>query len=287
MAWWVGVIGGGILIYKLILELGLIEQNWQWLAPGERGILRGMIWGDESFLGDGLRESFKNSGLWHLVVVSGSNMMLLSRVVIEVLAPWWGRRRARIVGLGLVWLYAAGVGWQVPVVRALLMVTLIVVAEWWGRRPDSLRVLAVVVAIMWWADGGMWQSVSFWLSMAAYIGVVSAKRGGGWLGEWGRSIWVAAWVAPILALVFDRFGPMMLVTNVLVLPAAEAAVVLGGMGLVLGQVVMLAAYPFLWWIRVVAEWSGGSDWLVTTREVNWLMVAGWYLLLIWWWRRRK
>src|SRR5439155_23982736 len=50
-------------------------------APGltgeRRAVLEGVVLGDDAGLGEGLKTSFRRSGLYHLLAVSGQNVILL------------------------------------------------------------------------------------------------------------------------------------------------------------------------------------------------------------------
>ncbi|MBU1117491.1 ComEC/Rec2 family competence protein, partial [Patescibacteria group bacterium] len=100
----------------------------------ESGLLMGMVWGEKSGLPKGLYELLINTGLIHIVVVSGANLMIVARSLVETLAKYVGRKSAIIGGGGIVLFYVNLVGWQIPVVRALLFLGIYYLAQLLGRR---------------------------------------------------------------------------------------------------------------------------------------------------------
>jgi competence protein ComEC len=109
------------------------------LAPGvggeRRAVLAGVVLGEDEGLSEDLRDSFRASGLYHLLAVSGQNVVLVAGGVLGLawlvgLPRWLGQLGvlAAIVG------YVAAVGWQPSVVRAGVAGALASLA-WLAARP--------------------------------------------------------------------------------------------------------------------------------------------------------
>lgn len=263
------------------------------LPAREAGLLTGMLVGET---GGMEREFFlflKNSGLLHLVVVSGSNMMLLSRVLIENLAGWVGRKGAILIGLMCMWGYAGLAGFGVPVLRASLLVFFFYMAQFWGRKYDWKRALTLVVAIMMVIDWRMVEGASFWLSIVAFLAIVvrdeGRESGGSFIeGLWDAfitTIWVSLWVTPILALVFGKVSIVTVAANVMVVGVVQIISLVGGLGVligllwpVLGRGILWLCLPLLSYFLMVVETWGRYEGLSV--RFNVLMMAGWYLLLV-------
>jgi hypothetical protein len=102
---WIVVVLGVILIYKFVKGDSLIEVIRRSLPPEEAGVLGGIILGDKSGFSKDFYQYLKDSGLVHLVVVSGSNVMLLVGGVIETMAGGFGTEkddhRGSFVGVGV------------------------------------------------------------------------------------------------------------------------------------------------------------------------------------------
>ena len=109
------------------------------LAPGvtgeRRAVLAGVVLGEDEDLSDGLRDSFRASGLYHLLAVSGQNVVLVAAGMLGLawllgLPRWFGELGALAAIAG----YVAAVGWQPSVVRAGVAGALASLA-WLTARP--------------------------------------------------------------------------------------------------------------------------------------------------------
>lgn len=289
---WLGLVVGMILIYKFINKDDLIHVIRQSLPPQEAGLLTGIILGDKEGFEKTFYEKLKNSGLVHLVVVSGSNVMLLISGGIEIMAGVLGRKKAIGGGLILGWGYAQMVGWEVPVVRAMLLVSLLYLAQLYGRKYDIWRALLVAGGMMLVGEIRLVSSVSFWLSIAAFLGVITIDR---FMNRTIKTlitpVWVSVWITPILAMIFGKISLVSPISNWLVTGLVEIVTLVGvigvGVGMVipeLGKAVLWLTYPGLRYLSAVVEWGGKMP--VLNIQFNWYLLIGWYLILGYWcWRR--
>jgi len=286
---WLVVILIVFLMYKFVKGDSLIYVINRSLPPQEAGVLAGIIMGDKSGFSKIFYQYLKDSGLVHLVVVSGSNVMLLVGGVIELMAGFLGRKKMIAGGLVLGWGYAGMVGWEVPVVRAMLLVTLLYLAQLYGRKYDLSRALLVAILIMVIGETGVLMSVSFWLSITAFMGVIMARN------KWYTNILVSLWITPILAMVFGKISLISPISNFLVTGLVEAVTLIGVVGtmagminLAVGKVILWLTYPILKYLVIVAEMTGSGKWSTIWLGFNWLILAGWYLVLgYWFWKKSE
>ncbi|MFA5532628.1 MAG: ComEC/Rec2 family competence protein [Candidatus Shapirobacteria bacterium] len=281
---WIGVILIGLLMYKFVKKDSLIYVIYQSLPGREAGLLGGMLLGEKAGFDKDFWNQLQNSGLIHIVVVSGTNLMLVFSNVIENLAKILGRKLA--IGLGsLIALgYVGMVGWQIPVVRALILISSKYWAQMLGRRYNAVRglILSVLIIVLAWPQSLI--EISFWLSFSAFIGVISSP----WKGVWGTSCWVSLWVSPVLAMGFGRINLVGPISNVLILLIVEIVTLVGFLGSIigvfipiLGKIVLWLIWPLLKYFNFVATMIGGWGWVNLEVNFNWLMLFGWYLILIW------
>lgn len=117
----------------------------------DSGLLAAMVIGDDSLLLRGVRDQFQETGVYHLLVVSGMNVGLLAFAVFwlarRLLAPDW---LASLVTLGLAVFYAQIAGMGVPIQRAVLMLALFLVARlvYRGRAPLNAAGFAALVVLV-------------------------------------------------------------------------------------------------------------------------------------------
>jgi competence protein ComEC len=123
------------------------------LAPGvageRRAVIAGVVLGEDEGLERGLRDSFRASGLYHLLAVSGQNV---AYVVAGALLIAWLLGIPRLMGevgaLLAVLGYVFAVGWQPSVVRAGVAGGLASLAWLCGRARDRWYFLLVGAAVL-------------------------------------------------------------------------------------------------------------------------------------------
>ncbi|HEX8923423.1 MAG TPA: ComEC/Rec2 family competence protein [Patescibacteria group bacterium] len=285
-----------IVLYKFVNRDSLIGVVNEALPGREAALLNGMVWGDKSGISRTSWQEMTNAGLIHLVVVSGSTVLLLSKGLIEASAGLLGRKKAIILGMAGIWFYAGVAGWQIPVVRAGVFLMLLYTAQLLGRKFDKWRGLTAGMLIIIAADYEVLKSVSFWLSVTAFAAVLAYKgsrEGSSQIKENIRqSVWVGLWISPILAASFGELSLISPLTNVAVVGIMEITMALGMIGGVagcfwkeLGQIIVMAGYPMLRMFEAISETSGRVEMIKISW--NWELTAGVYAILGWWTAKQR
>ena len=139
---------------------GIGDRLHAWLAgasvPGvagvRRGVIEGVVLGEDEGLPDGLRQDFRASGLYHLLAVSGGN------VAVVALGTLWlalllgiPRLPAEVGVLATITGYVLAVGAQPSVVRAGIAGALGSLGWLTGRERDARYALVVAAtALLGW-----------------------------------------------------------------------------------------------------------------------------------------
>jgi competence protein ComEC len=282
---WIIVFIIWFLVYFFIKKNDLVNVLEKSLPSREAGLLTGMVWGEKGGMSKDFYTLLKNSGLVHMVVVSGANLMIIGKSFIENLAKIVGRKMAIMGGGGIILLYVNLVGWQIPVIRAVLFLGIYYWSQMLGRSFYPWRAILFVGWLMILADIGVLKDVSFWLSMSAFVAVVLNQKRGVLM----NTIWVSIFVLPILSLCFGKISLMTPLTNILVLFLVELLTVLGFLGSVLGllwfdlgKILVSICYPFLRYLIEIVEFLGSTGGVVKF-QFNWPMLIGWYLLVGGYW----
>lgn len=218
---------------------GLADKLRAWLrhdtTPGisgeRRALIQGVVLGDDADLSDGLKTSFRRSGLYHLLAVSGQNVVLLAGGVLGLalllgVPRAWGHFGA-IVAIGA---YALAVGPQPSVIRATVSGLAVSIAWLLSRERDPWHVLLLAaVGLLAWNPYTVFDA-GFQLSFAAVVAIFVAagptlrvlegypvpRRLAAALALSGVCSLVTA---PILWLEFGRVPLLGIVANALVEPA--------------------------------------------------------------------
>ena len=122
------------------------------LAGERRAVLDGIVLGDDTALSDRLRQDFRASGLYHILAVSGQNVVL---VAAGVLALAWllgvGRWAGEVGALAAIGAYVLAVGPQPSVIRAGVAGALASLAWLAGRMRDAWQALLLgAIALLAW-----------------------------------------------------------------------------------------------------------------------------------------
>jgi competence protein ComEC len=142
------------------------------LPEPQSSLAQSVLLGERSALPPDIATDLNATNTSHLVVVSGSNIVLVSAFATLLFGWFAGRRRALALSIAFVLAYAALVGFSAPVLRATIMGILLVVAQLSGRPSHSLTSIVFAAAVMTGISPHAARDVSFQLSFAATAGIV-------------------------------------------------------------------------------------------------------------------
>jgi competence protein ComEC len=228
------------------------------LTGERRAVLEGIVLGDDSALSDGLRHDFRASGIYHILAVSGQNVVL---VAAGVLVAAWLLGVSRVVGelgaLAAIAAYVLAVGAQPSVIRAGIAGALASLAWLSGRLRDAWQALLLgAVALLAWNPYVVYDA-GFQLSFAAVVAIfIFAPRLSARLEHiplprtvrLGIAVSLACGIAtaPILWLQFGYLPLLGVVANVLVEPAMPVLLGLAFVTAAVGVVSPSSAAVLAW-----------------------------------------
>ncbi len=284
---WICVIFIMGLVYKFVKSDSLIQVIYQSLPPKEAGLLAGIILGDKTGFDKTFWEQLKRSGIVHVVVVSGTNVIILTSLIVENLAVILGRKKAIILALILAFSYVNLVGWQIPVIRAVILIGIYYWAQLLGRKYSIGRSLILTIIIMLLADPKMILEISFWLSFLAFIAVISElKNNEKGFNNIKSTLWVSLFITPILSFSFGTISIISFLSNAMLIGLVEIITIIGGIGAIigvfcniLGHAFLLLIYPLLKYFVVIVEVLGNLSWASIDFKFNYFILIGWYLVL--------
>ena len=244
------------------------------LPPSLAALARGMVLGADEDISERTNEDFKDSGLAHVLAVSGQNVTLLAVLAWPLLAALGLSRRARLAGvLALIAIYVPLTGAGPSIMRAGVMGAAGTVAALAGRPASRWYSLLLAAAITLALDPRAWQDVGWQLSFAAVVGIFllvrPLMRALARLPEplaAGTALTIAATVAtaPLMALHFGRVSLVSLLANVAALPAIAPIMWIGMLAAAAAQVSLVPATLlnaldgyFLGYVSSIARWSAG------------------------------
>ena len=200
-------------------------------------LLLGMLIGDVSWMSQEQYDRYIQSGLVHIVAVSGGNMLMLI-VLLRVIFFWLPYYPRLFVILLFMCVYALLCGLDSSVFRALIMGTLTLWALFMGRAVSIWRAMAIArCIILIYSPLSLLYDVWFLLSFAALWSIVVFTR---WFAlvhdaplyvkyiyEYlGITLAANIWVFPILILFMWQMNIIWFLWNILVLPLVACIMVL-------------------------------------------------------------
>lgn len=229
---------GGASPRRLITNLRLrLDRSLQRSLPEpEASLASGIAFGRDDGLSNEAKNVYNQSGLRHLVAVSGSNVTLVAALTLWLWVPLVGRRSAWIPAAVSIAVYLAAAGLSPSVLRAGIMAAIFLVGTAIGRPQSGLPALGGAIILMMALSPGTAKDAGFQLSAASTAGIICFAP---WLSRWllsltARSRWTAApaWAcqaaaltlsaalatAPIVWVTFGRLSLISPVANIVVEP---------------------------------------------------------------------
>ncbi|MFN3865215.1 MAG: ComEC/Rec2 family competence protein [Demequina sp.] len=222
------------------------------LGETSRGLVRGMVVGDTSSMSPSQVQDMRVSGLAHLTAVSGAHFAIVIMACGAAMSALRAPRPVRATAIFIVAsTFAALVGAESSVLRALGMAVAVALAAAWGRPARGLAALAACVVVLLTIDPALSRSLGFAMSVQAVaaivlwsprIAVLLARVVTPGLAR-VASIPIAAQVAvtPVLVVIEPRLGPYAVVANLAAGVAVLPTMLAGAMALAIAAVHVEAA----------------------------------------------
>jgi len=201
--------GNGNIITSMLLTLKQsFVRNVNTLFPEpSSSLMAGVLLGVQDSLGTELEEVFRDTGIIHIVVLSGYNITIVSESLVKLFS-FLPKNLALGSGAFGIILFSLMVGATPSVLRASLMALLVLLARGTGRTYAIARALLIAAVVMvFWNPNILVFDTSFQLSFLATIAL----------------IWISPLVSPHLTAVPEKFGfrevvSATIATQVFVLP---------------------------------------------------------------------
>lgn len=281
------------------------------LPDGYAALMAGLLLGSRSDLPGDVSQAFRESGVFHLLAVSGGNVAMILIPFLALLRRIGFRRRwAAAGGIPLVAFFILLTGSTPSVLRAGLMAILMLLGDLLGRERDALNTLGASVLLLLMASPRLLFDVGFQLSVAATLGILLLTRPlQNWMAPWFQSAFgqqVGHWVAeglavtfaaqlmvePLCLYYFGSLSPVAPLANLLVSLCQGPVVYLGTVSLLTGLVLMPLArllgallqvglWILVFLVKATAAVPGGYlevgrlplPWVVAWYGILWLLVG--------------
>lgn len=223
--------------------------------PGENGaIALAMVIGDRDGIERRTQNAFNCSGASHLLVVSGLHLTLWALGITRFMNKFSKMRKFTLpIGFLMLFFYCALTGFSVSVMRAAAMVGAVLLGNVFIRGADSLNSIGFVLTVMLTANPFCAYSAALWLSVFStsaillfsektyeYIKNLTLFK---WAGNSfvfdkaavtaSISIPVTILTLPIIIVKFNMFPILSVISNFVMVTAAEILMILTVAGMIL------------------------------------------------------
>jgi competence protein ComEC len=249
------------------------------LRDDQLAVVQALLLGDDDQMDPALTRAYSISGTLHVLSVSGMHVALLFLVLSWLLKPIrrllkgiWIQALLMVLAL---WFYALLTGASPPVLRAVLMLSVVRIGQLFARQAHILNLLAAAAFILLLIDPYLLMDIGFQLSFIAVAGIVVLQPAveDWWKPKWRLAKWTWSLISvtlvaqlvtfPLGLYYFGQFPTYFLFSNLIVIPLSTL-IMYGGLILLL-----VAPFHFLaqWLVIPVAYLLDMMNWLVRATDL--------------------
>ena len=170
-SWQVLEEGGNALSFLRELRDSIVAVYYRALPDEKAGILAAMVTGDRSGITDYVRNLYRDSGIFHILVVSGMHISILGLVVDKVLRQIMNMKTAAIITIGFLMVYCIFTGASTSTVRAVIMAAVLVCSKLFQKEPDLVSSASFAGLVMLIYEPRWIFDIGFQYSFSAVLGL--------------------------------------------------------------------------------------------------------------------
>lgn len=242
-------------------DISIVRQLHKWCMlqlehciknPETLGLMQAMLIGDEANMDSELRQAYSETGIIHVVAISGSHISFFF-LLISLLLGWIRNKKYHwvkyAVALPLVWLYIFMAGAPPSAIRAGIMFSLLAFGLSFEKNTDNTNMLLAAAFVLLCAQPLWLFAVGFQLSFVAVLSLILFYKPVYRLIPVRRKIYRMLWgaiaasisaeilTAPLVIYYFHLFPVTFIIANI-------AAYLLMGIVMILGMLIIaLSSIP--------------------------------------------
>ena len=233
----------------------IISTHSKYLKSPNLEILGGIVFGDDAVAPpDYIKNSFKNSGLLHILAASGMNVAFIYGFWYFILRRFRVPVKIIIIsGIVIVILYTLMTGLGASVVRAALMLIFVLTGKLIDRNSHSISLLAFVASLMLLYNPAYINDVGFQLSFIVTFGLlttanvildnIKSSKFPDWLAaELLIPIVAQLWVIPLQMFYFNTISTYSIFANISIMPFLSVISFGGFVSSILAIITPIAKY---------------------------------------------
>jgi len=293
----------GNFAYHFILKIkNKLQVNINALIPApQSGLLVGLLLGGDDQLSKDVQANFSQTGMTHIVAVSGYNVTIIAEYLIlfAIFIGFWRQQSFWFALVGIV-IFVVMIGMPSSAVRAGIMGVLLIWAMKNGRLANSTNAIIFAGAVMLLLNPLLLRyDIGFQLSFLATLGIVyfspflntNLINKNKTFGLWEILVLTLSAQLFVLPIIFYNFKTLSIVSplaNLLVLPIIPLTMLLGFLMLVfkfifppLGMVfAWLTFLPLKYEVEMINFLANLKYASVKIENFPWWGVVVWYIILV-------
>ncbi|WP_313501976.1 ComEC/Rec2 family competence protein [Kaistella carnis] len=228
------------------------------LDKRSREFMKGIILADRTEMDKATVRDFRNSGMMHILAISGTHMAIIFGVILLVLNflfPPKFRRHKIVLALLLIWSFAVFIDFGNSVVRSCVMISAYYMFVLLQRKTDLLHSMAIAGFVILAANKNQLFEVGFQLSFVAVFGIYwfnqpilkylpqpKNKFQNFMVNIFSISMSAQLATIPLLIYYFHQYSFISVIANLVIIPFAEIVIIFS-----LIMVILISlSFNFLW-----------------------------------------
>lgn len=270
--------------FKRNIHDQLLESNY---SKNSADIIGAMILGNRTEMDEEIQDTYRKTGVVHILSISGLHIMIVYTLFYILLYPIMYVKNGRIyrilLSLILIWSYVLLVGFQPPILRSALMITVFQSAYTFQRKPNIYHTLAVTALVLLCINTNFLFDVGFQLSYSAVFFIVflhpvyqklfrpKTKMSRYIIGFVGTSISAQLGTFPIAAYYFHQTSGLFLAGNFVMMLASNFMIAGGMISIILLELnihfpLWISLFnAFIFYCNIYMDWLSGFDFLIFER----------------------
>ncbi|WP_193811661.1 ComEC/Rec2 family competence protein [Kaistella flava (ex Peng et al. 2021)] len=211
------------------------------LKKRSREFAKGIILADRTEMDQETVRDFRDSGMMHILAISGTHMAIIFGVILLVLNfifPPKYRRYKIVLALILIWSFAVFIDFGNSVVRSCVMISAYYTFILLQRKTDLLHSMALAGFVILFINSNQLFEVGFQLSFAAVFGIywfnqpilkylpkAKNKFQNFMLNVLSISLSAQLGTIPLVIYYFHQYSAVSIIANLVIIPFAEIVIV--------------------------------------------------------------
>jgi competence protein ComEC len=242
----------------------------------QNAIIKALTLGSQNGISQSQWQLYQQTGLIHLIVISGSHISLIAGLVFVLVRKVWVRTGLMAVPSHLPaaifsWLagmiYGALAGFSIPTLRAVVMLSIIMLALVWQRNTHTWEIFKTAVTGVLVIDPPAVLQTGFWLSFLAVALLIHLAHGRlGKTSNWREFIFnhfaSSFGLTPLLLVYFQQLSLVTPLANaiaipllgIIIVPVALIALILLYLLPELAHYLLMACDSLLVYLELVMQW---------------------------------